>query len=67
LLDEEAASGQVPAVFARVGESGTVDLHELRRVVRGPPPLNVSHGPLYFKYAHFCAVIPRHKSSNVGL
>lgn len=45
LLNEETASGQVPAVFARFGESGVVDLHELRRVVRGPPPLNVSHGP----------------------
>ncbi|KAJ5123044.1 hypothetical protein N7448_009141 [Penicillium atrosanguineum] len=42
LLDEETASGQVPAAFARVGESGVVDLHELRRVVRGPPPLNSS-------------------------
>lgn len=42
ILEDEASSGQVPAAFPRSGEDGTVDLHELRRVVRGPPPLNVS-------------------------
>lgn len=42
ILADEAAWGQVPAAFPRPGESGVVDLHELRRVVRGPPPLNVS-------------------------
>lgn len=42
LLEDESSSGQVPAAFPRSGENGTVDLHELRRVVRGPPPLNVS-------------------------
>lgn len=41
ILADEVSSGQVPAAFPRFGETGTVDLHELRRVVRGPPPLNV--------------------------
>jgi len=43
MLDEERSSGQVPAAFPRPGENGVVDLHELRKVVRGPPPLNVSN------------------------
>lgn len=47
MLDEEKSSGQVPAVFPRhrllLSEKGVVDLHELRRVVRGPPTLNVSN------------------------
>lgn len=51
ILAGEAASGQVPAAFPRPGESGVVDLHELRRVVRGPPPLNVS--ALYSIYTAF--------------
>jgi kinesin family protein 2/24 len=42
ILDEEKSVGQVVATFPREGESGVVDLHELRRVVRGFPPLNVS-------------------------
>lgn len=42
MLAEEVSSGQVPATFPRAGQSGVVDLHELRRVVRGPLPLNVS-------------------------
>ncbi|KAJ5595471.1 uncharacterized protein N7459_001679 [Penicillium hispanicum] len=42
ILDEEITSGQVVAAFPRAGENGVVDLHELRRVVRGPPPLNSS-------------------------
>lgn len=41
MLDDEISSGQVIAAFPRAGETGVVDLHELRRVVRGPPPLNV--------------------------
>ena len=42
MLDEEVSSGQVVAAFPRIGDRGVVDLHELRRVPRGPPPLNVS-------------------------
>lgn len=42
ILDEEVSSGQVVAIFPRVDEKGIVDLHELRRVVRGFPPLKVS-------------------------
>jgi kinesin family protein 2/24 len=42
ISDEELSSGQVVAIFPRVDSSGVVDLHELRRVVRGFPPLNVS-------------------------
>lgn len=49
ISDEELLSGQVVAVFPRVDNSGVVDLHELRRVVRGFPPLNVSTDSL-FKY-----------------
>ena len=41
MLDEEITTGQVVAAFPRAGND-VVDLHELRRVVRGPPPLNVS-------------------------
>lgn len=42
MLEHETSSGQVVAVFPRVDDSGVVDLHDLRRVVRGFPPLNVS-------------------------
>jgi kinesin family protein 2/24 len=41
ILNHETESGQVPAIFPR-SESGVVDLHELKRVVRGLPTLNVS-------------------------
>ncbi|KAL4926206.1 P-loop containing nucleoside triphosphate hydrolase protein [Aspergillus undulatus] len=40
LSAEETKSGQVPGVFRRAGEDGTVDLFELRRLVRGLPTLN---------------------------
>lgn len=43
LLEHESSTGQVVAVYPRVNESGVVDLHDLRRVVRGFPPLNVTH------------------------
>jgi kinesin family protein 2/24 len=46
MFKEELLSGQVAAVFPRVDSSGVVDLHELRRVVRGFPPLNVSTNSL---------------------
>lgn len=42
---DELESGQVVAVFPRDGDCRTVDLHELRRIVRGFPPLNVSSTP----------------------
>lgn len=42
MLEDELSSGQVSAVFTRRNESGVVDLHELKRAVRGLPPLNVS-------------------------
>lgn len=42
LLEDEVLSGQVVATFPRGDGSGVVDLHELRRVVRGLPTMNVS-------------------------
>lgn len=42
MLDHELSSGQVVAAFPRDGNGGVVDLHELKRTVRGPPTLNVS-------------------------
>lgn len=42
MLEDELSSGQVPAVFTRPMDEGTVDLHDLKRVVRGLPTLNVS-------------------------
>jgi kinesin family protein 2/24 len=56
MLEEEMASGQVPAAFARAGESGVVDLHEIRRVVRGPPPLNVSHARFIESWKYACCL-----------
>lgn len=41
LLDEESEQGFPPAVFPREG-SNTIDIHDLRRPVRGLPTLNVS-------------------------
>lgn len=41
MLDHEVSSGQVVAAFPR-GHGGVVDLHELKRTVRGPPTLNVN-------------------------
>lgn len=42
LLEDEMSSGQVVATFPREDGSGVMDLHELKRVVRGLPTLNVS-------------------------
>lgn len=42
MLEEERSSGQVVAAFPREGSDRVVDLHQLRRVVRGLPLLNVS-------------------------
>lgn len=42
LLEAEISSGQVIATFPRGDRSGVVDLHELKRVVRGLPTMNVS-------------------------
>ncbi|KAF3386897.1 Diatom spindle kinesin-1 [Penicillium rolfsii] len=39
MSDEEILSGQVVAVFPRGNSSEIVDVHDLRRVVRGFPPL----------------------------
>ncbi|KAJ5772353.1 hypothetical protein N7520_002882 [Penicillium odoratum] len=43
LLEEEISSGQVVAIYPRDEKSGVVDLHELKRVVRGLPTLNSSN------------------------
>ncbi|KAL2820959.1 P-loop containing nucleoside triphosphate hydrolase protein [Aspergillus cavernicola] len=40
ILEKEIESGQVAAVFPRRGQKATIDLHEMRKVVRGPPTLN---------------------------
>lgn len=42
MMEEEKEEGQLIGVFPRKNLPGTVDLHELRRPVRGPPPLVVS-------------------------
>lgn len=42
ILEDEISSGHVPAVFTRETDTSVVDLHELKRVVRGLPTLNVS-------------------------
>jgi hypothetical protein len=48
MLDDEVASGQVAGVLPRKGGNGSVDIHELRKKVRGPPMLNVSLlSPIY--------------------
>jgi hypothetical protein len=41
MLDEEVSSGQVVAAFPREGENDKVDVHGLRRVIRGLPTINV--------------------------
>lgn len=41
LLPHEAGAGIPPGVFTRTTDANTIDLHELRQVVRGPPPLKV--------------------------
>ncbi|KAJ5919194.1 hypothetical protein N7466_010137 [Penicillium verhagenii] len=43
LLEDEVSSGQVVAIYPRDDRSGVVDLHELKRVVRGLPTLNSSN------------------------
>lgn len=56
MLDDEAASGLVPGVFLRGAQSqGTIDLHELRRKVRGPPVINVRLR-LHLTNLHFASV-----------
>ncbi|KAL4780069.1 P-loop containing nucleoside triphosphate hydrolase protein [Aspergillus varians] len=40
ILEDEIQSGQVSAVFPRPTENEAVDIHEMRKVVRGPPTLN---------------------------
>ncbi|KAI7772882.1 hypothetical protein LA080_014628 [Diaporthe eres] len=42
LLDEEASAGFSESVFPREDQPGVVDVHELRRTVRGLPSLNSS-------------------------
>lgn len=42
LLDEEDAAGFSESVFPRDAQPGVVDVHELRRTVRGLPTLTVS-------------------------
>lgn len=41
MLDEELSQGFPEGVIPRRGTPGTVDLHEIRRPVRGPPGINV--------------------------
>jgi kinesin family protein 2/24 len=42
MMKDEKEEGQLIGVFPRKNLPGAVDLHELRRPVRGPPPLVVS-------------------------
>jgi kinesin family protein 2/24 len=42
MLDEEREGGQISGVFPRNNLPGVVDLHELRKRVRGPPTMLVS-------------------------
>lgn len=42
MMQDEKEEGQLIGVFPRKNLPGTLDLHELRRPVRGPPPLVVS-------------------------
>ncbi|KAH7010962.1 P-loop containing nucleoside triphosphate hydrolase protein [Macrophomina phaseolina] len=42
LLNEEISTGAVSGIFPRDGEPGVLDLHELRKTVRGTAALNVS-------------------------
>ncbi|KAF4336817.1 diatom spindle kinesin 1 [Fusarium beomiforme] len=39
MLEDEKKGGQLIGVFPRNNAPGVIDLHELRRPVRGPPPL----------------------------
>lgn len=41
ILAEESNSGLVSGVFPRSGEDGIVDIHELRKTIKGQPALNV--------------------------
>ena len=41
LLDEETSGGFSRSVFPRESQPGVVDVHELKRPVRGPPNLKV--------------------------
>lgn len=51
VLDEETDEGALAAVFPRSGCPGTVDLHEIRKTVRGLPALDVR---LNLKLANPC-------------
>lgn len=42
MMDDEKEEGQLIGVFPQQNLPGAVDLHELRRPVRGPPTLVVS-------------------------
>ncbi|KAF5548715.1 diatom spindle kinesin 1 [Fusarium mexicanum] len=43
MLDDEKEGGQLIGAFPRNNAPGVIDLHELRRPVRGPPPLVSTH------------------------
>lgn len=48
MLEDEIAAGLVPGVLPRKDDDLNVDLHELRKTVRGTPALNVSAaGPMF--------------------
>ena len=53
MLEEEVSSGQVVAASPRDGVPGIVDVHELRRVVRGLPTINVCEVPIH-KWCYHC-------------
>src|SRR5690349_11564318 len=42
MLDDESAQGFPECIFPRASAPNTVDVHELRKAVRGPPSLNAS-------------------------
>lgn len=42
MLADESSSGYVPGVFCRSGGDGSVDVHELRKTIKGQPALNVT-------------------------
>ena len=52
MLEEEVLSGQVVAASARDGEPEIVDVHELRRVIRGLPTINVCEVPILIAIKH---------------
>ena len=42
MVEEESSNGAVASVYPREGEPGVLDLHELRKTVRGSAALSVS-------------------------